>query len=853
MRYLLLLLIICIAGINFPQNSPSLIYVDDSGRIKWAASNKEAYFYGVNYSTPFAFSYRALKNKAISHKDAIDLDVQQFKRLGINAYRIHVWDREVSDREGNLLVNEHIELLDYLISKLIENDIYIILTPIAWWGTGWPEPDMQTPGFSSFYSKIESTTKPDVIEAQKNYLKQFVNHKNSYTGKSNKDEKLIIGFEIFNEPNLPRNEDSITTYVNSLVEVLKKEGVTKPIFFNISENNEQEHWKGVASSKVDGISFQWYPTGLVKYSELEGNFTPNVMNYQIPNFTDKIKSKSKMIYEFDAADVGKSYMYPLMAHSFKEAGMQWATMFCYDPTVIAQYNAEYPTHYLNLLYTPQKAISFLISSTIFVEESLLNKTLDSTSVIMGDAFSDYSHDLSLLNESKKFYYSGNTNAAPADVNNLENIAGYGSSSIIKYEGRGAYFIDKIEQDLWKLEVFPDAVWLKDPFGKNGLDDPVSKLIWKTHKMKIMLPGLNSDYNLYSLNRNSKQAVNNEIEIEPGVYFVTNGTASPIDFTKVTPTDFEKIKKYGEFINGFTETEIRNLTPLSFYEDDHKKIEVEVYSNENNLKVFVYVKRLWWRGFQKIQLQKLNDFTFEAQLPNELSAAGIIEYYIALENDERVLTFPGKLKMSPDFWSFNPKEKYELSIYPSSDKKIIYQPARDFKNLTVPNIWRFVDYQIDYSFDFDNKEELNLKLRSVRNKFPEFALQFYVGKYTQNIQPDYNQLELEIESSNGELDSAYVRVLYDDTKGFEQKIAISPFYEKIKIPLIETHKFNYALLPRPYPTFLPYWYVSNFIADSARKPKLESIQIAIPLPEPKIELKEFGIKIKSISLTKAAHD
>ena len=101
----------------FPQDTNNLIYVDKEGRIRWTSNNEEAYFFGVNYSTQFAFSYRALKNKGISRKEIINLDVQEFKRLGLNAYRIHVWDREVSDKDGNLLDNEHIDLLDYLISN----------------------------------------------------------------------------------------------------------------------------------------------------------------------------------------------------------------------------------------------------------------------------------------------------------------------------------------------------------------------------------------------------------------------------------------------------------------------------------------------------------------------------------------------------------------------------------------------------------------------------------------------------------------------------------------------------------------------------------------------------------------
>ncbi|HSR18096.1 MAG TPA: cellulase family glycosylhydrolase, partial [Ignavibacteriaceae bacterium] len=588
MKYHILFFLLFIFFLQVPaQVSSNLVYVDSQGKLKWTENKKDAYFFGVNYSLPFAFSYRALKNKNIPHKEIIDMDVQQFKRLGLNAYRIHVWDREISDKDGSLIINEHLELLDYLISKLIENNIYIILTPIAWWGAGWPEPDLPTPGFSSFYSKIESTTKPEVIKAHVNYLKQFVNHINSYTGKSYKNEPFIIGFEIINEPNLPKNSDSVKYYVNTTADAIREEGITKPVFFNISENPGKEQWEAVASSNIEGISFQWYPTGLVKYSELKGNFTPNAFSYPLPPLHPPFSKGgnegglAKMVYEFDAADIGKSYMYPLMAHSFKEAGMQWAAMFCYDPSAIAQYNSEYSTHYLNLLYTPQKALGFFIAAYLFNYEEVSEKKIDSSSVLMNNVLTDYDHDLSLLNTNERFYYSNSNNAAPKEIKELKHIAGYGSSKLINYDGRGAYFLDKISDDLWKLELFPDAVWIKDPFGRNGLSDPIAKLIWKSHKIKILLPGLISNFNIYNLNNNRLTASDFTADIEPGVYFLTNDSV-PIDNKFYSGnTDFEKIKKYGEFINDFNSTEIKNLTPLSLYNNRQNKITAEVYSIEDS--------------------------------------------------------------------------------------------------------------------------------------------------------------------------------------------------------------------------------------------------------------------------------
>ncbi len=57
---------------------------------------------GVNYTLPFAHAYRALGYLGVDRKAAIDKDVYHLSRLGLNAYRIHLWDVEADRRQGNL-------------------------------------------------------------------------------------------------------------------------------------------------------------------------------------------------------------------------------------------------------------------------------------------------------------------------------------------------------------------------------------------------------------------------------------------------------------------------------------------------------------------------------------------------------------------------------------------------------------------------------------------------------------------------------------------------------------------------------------------------------------------------------
>ncbi|MEJ7665504.1 MAG: hypothetical protein WKG07_41255 [Hymenobacter sp.] len=104
----------------------------------------------------------------------------------------------------------------------------------------------------------------------------------------------------------------------------------------------------ILDANVQGVSFQWYPAGLVAGHELRGNFLPYVDQYPLPYRGDpRFAGKAKMVYEFESADVLQPIMYPFMAKSLRTAGFQWATQFAYDPLGPAAYNTEYQTHCLN--------------------------------------------------------------------------------------------------------------------------------------------------------------------------------------------------------------------------------------------------------------------------------------------------------------------------------------------------------------------------------------------------------------------------------------------------------------------------------------------------------------------------
>jgi len=444
------------------------VYVDDKGVMRWGSTRKEVQGFGVNYTVPFAHAYRTAQRLNVDLEKAIDDDVYHFARLGFDTYRVHVYDSEVSDTLGNLLDNAHLKTFDYALKKMKERGMKFILTPIAYWGNGWPEPDEKTPGFSSKYGKDASLTNPDAIKAQEMYLFQFLNHVNPYTGVAYKDDPDIIAFEVSNEPHHGEAPAQVTAFINRMVQSMRKTGCRKPIFYNISHKVHLAD--AYFDADIQGGTFQWYPTGLGAGRELGGNLLPNVDAYTIPFANNpRFRKSAKIVYEFDAADVGRSYIYPAMARSFRTAGIQVATHFAYDPTYMAYANTEFGTHYMNLAYAPQKALSLKIASEVFHTVPMYKDYGSYPRNASFDGFQvSYEKDLAEMVTEKKFIYTNHTTHAPTSAAKLEQVAGWGNSPLVNYAGTGAYFLNKLENGVWRLEVMPDAVWVRDPFEKASL-------------------------------------------------------------------------------------------------------------------------------------------------------------------------------------------------------------------------------------------------------------------------------------------------------------------------------------------------------------------------------------------------
>ncbi len=725
------------------------IIVDKNGVMRRSDNGAEVSFYGVNYTVPFAHAYRALGYLGVDHKEAIDRDVYHFSRLGFNAFRLHLWDVEISDAQGNLIENDHLDLLDYLITKLEERGISIILTAQTNFGNGYPERNTDTGAYSYDFGKCDIHDNPAAIAIQEKYIKALVGHKNSYNGKTYAADDNIIAIEINNEPCHSGDAEAACNYINRMVEAVRDGGFEKPIFYNVSHN--MHCTEGFYAADIQGTTYQWYPLGLVAGHQRRGNFLPIVDNYEI-HFSDVegFDSKARMIYEFDPADNLYSCLYPTVARTFRKAGFQWITQFAYDPIDMAWSNTEYQTHFLNLAYTPGKAISMKIAAKVTEEvgrgEDFGTYPADT---VFGNFRVSYAEDLSEYVTAESFYYTNNTGTSPADASKLEHIAGVGSSPVVGYAGSGAYFLDRLDKNTWRLEVMPDVVLTCDPFEKPSLKRHVGEIIYGDRGMTISLPSLGKDFSYKAVNdgnSRSGKASDGRIDIYPGVYLLTKaGKAS----------SWNASSQYGAITVGEYVAPAQREIPVTVAhkpqsvvpEDEELTIYADVLASAAIDSAVVYPAMIsFWNEHNMLYKMSRTDspYGYEAKVKVRPGAKEF-GYNIVVFSEGKAVTFPEGVEGTPLDWDWSGQSCYNVNVASPYAPLVLLKPSADWND--------------------------GLEMSSIPDG------QRFMCRYSQNspVRPDAYELEIETSSDTTEIVlSKYVGDIIAPAAGLLEgrKIAVS---------------------------------------------------------------------------------
>ena len=766
-----------------------------------------------------------MKQMHIDPKKEIDEDVYHLSRLGFNAFRLHIWDTEISDSLGHFVDNEHAKLLDYLLYQLKKHGIRAILTPMNLYNNGYPQRPTKTPGFANNISKGAAPNNPKYWKVMDRYLKEFVNHVNPYTGLSYKNDPDIIAVEILNEPDQAKTTQKSIQFVNSMAHAIRSTGWKKPVFYNLSQA-DQKYALALMKANIDGGSFQWYPAGLVRGHQLRGNYLPYVDRYDIPYRNNKrFKKLAKMVYEFSSADEPNSYIYPAMARSFRSAGFQWATQFTYTPMAIAYCNTDYQTHYMNLAYTPSKALSMLIAGNVFRDTPLHKHFGSYPEDTTFENFTVSAHNnLSVMNADTAFYYTNNTKIQPKNASDLKHVAGVGSSSVVGYNGQGAYFLDKLQNGIWRLEVMPDAVRIRDPFERPSPKRYVRYIEWKQHDMKLSLPNLGDSFGIKGLNKGNvtnKETHSGSFMIRPGAYLLTKSGVSNNQWNANCRMGTIKIGDFVAPSESPKKPAVRHQPDPSVVAGNPVNISATVAGVQPESKVWLLVRS----GFrpQRIQMKQTNTYHYTAEIPGKMVRPGFLNYWIIVNSGKHSVTFPGNHPGSPFQWDYYYKDVWKVPVYSDKAPISLFNAKKDYANVDMTfHPWDRGYQRNIISTDDPGKMAVHVSAKQLTMRPHAIGWQIYVGNKMKGRLSEvdsHDQLVIRARSRNPENGSFGIILVDHNGQSYRTNIHLTNQFKNYKLALSSFKPDSMLLLPRPYPGFLPFWFKS----DKNDSPEFKNLQ------------------------------
>jgi hypothetical protein len=774
--------------------------------MRWRTSNVEVAMLGANYCLPSASDYRAAGAVHADRKRLIDQDMTHFARMGWDALRLSFWgDWECCDRDGNLVANDHLDLLDYLIFRAKKRDLHMLFSPIITYSSLWPGvDDPSAVGFSRYYKKEELGTNPKAIAAQVNYLKQILNHVNPYTKLALKDEPYLCFVELINEPaQHPQDFGGSVSYINALNDAVRETGCQKITFFNFSQDFAMA--QAIAASKVDGVSFAWYPSGLVAGHQLRGNFLRTVDDYS-PMLAPELAGRPRVVYEYDMPDVMSGYHYPAMVRTFRSVGAQFAAMFSYDMLATAPYNLGWQTHCLNMVYTPQKAASAIIASQVMRRIPRMQAVGPyPQNRKFGDFRVSYEENLSELVSTDLFYYSNNTASRPPSPGKLRRVVGFGSSPVVRYEGVGLYFLDKIEDGVWRLEVYPDSIQIDDPFAPTRTDRLVFQLISRQWPMKVDLPDLRGSFKVEPLNEgntHSAVAVDGLFEARPGVYLLTSTART----TAVKlPDRLPGVPYYlgmREFVcpePSAARTAVVIHAQTDYLDSGPVSISATVASASAPDSVSLQVTA--GAGSITVPMTHQKGYDYAGTVPRGRIPAGGFTYTVSVSTAGNVLVFPRDSPVAS-----NRAEDYVSNVVAADSPVVIFDPARDIRKLAVSR----------------SGESRNRVPKAVEGSQPgsvafpfgcpaprladDFTASLYIGDRVSERGASISRAKAIHVRLKGVLAPSVIRVtlVEKDGSAWSEKVFASSQWAEVVVPLSALRAAKSAMLPQAYPGTWSYW-------------------------------------------------
>jgi hypothetical protein len=307
----------------------------------------------------------------------------------------------------------------------------------------------------------------------------------------------------------------------------------------------------------------------------------------------------------------------------------------------------------------------------------------------------YDDNLGELVARDAFLYAGSTRSTPPDPAALRRIAGYGSSPVVSYAGEGVYFLDKVRPGVWRLEVYPDAVPVRDPFEPPNPDKIVTRAIWRAWPMTVTLPDLGTSFTVQSLTARPPdrpnlggqpvgRSVSGRFTVTPGVYVLSATGAVNVAGLPATIGHLG----FAEFHAPPTDSlppSVQSLAAPEYVAGRDASITARIVDLTPPDSAVLYLRPTaggFYRGFA---LHSTSGYVYTASIPAAALREGPHEFVIGLFRGDSCITYPAGLHLKPWDWDYYDRQSWKLDVVDARTPLLLFAPREDAARLAFTRI------------------------------------------------------------------------------------------------------------------------------------------------------------------------
>jgi hypothetical protein len=537
---------------------------------------------------------------------------------------------------------------------------------------------------------------------------------------------------------------------------------------------------------------------------------------------------------------------------------------------------------MNLAYAPQKALGLMVAAEAFRRVPLFEdygRHPENTS--FADVRVSYREDLAELVTEEAFLYSNSTTTPPSSPEKLVRIAGYGNSPVVAHPGRGAYFLDRIEPGVWRLEVMPDAIWVRDPYEKPNPDKHVSRIAWNTWPMRIDLPDLGADFAVKGLNDGnafSGRARDGTVRIGPGAYLLARTGVAP---TQSRDDRWENIvlKEFVAPPASMDRTYVLHEAIVEASADLDLRVSATIAAPGPVTKVELVVipprpriveatdrppapRRAQPGGgntpgvgqrnvgaVTALEMTALDGFDYAVDIPGELLTAGTLRYHIVVHGaaGERPVTFPSEIDRLPTEWDFF-GEPWSARIVPADAPVLLFDAAVDSTAVTADH--RDVRYELVPS-DRPGTSAMEVVVNDLASGEHDHSFRYFFkpkirGRESELANAD-RSLVLYGRSATRDPCRLQIALVTADGVAYGASISVKPEHGAVRAPVSSLRQVRSPNIPHGYPVFIPFWSEIG-TAIPFDLTQVESVMVSIGPDIPPVALdRTHGVQIERIWL------